>query len=136
MSGVETDSLSDVEVGCEIFSRTIQDVSGWAAGVVAEINITGDGTFEFTAVRIRHGEPYLHCFEGSDIAIEHCKFGTKMARDYAAYIHSWLGRRANSRMDRTERVRWSGIAQHLDEVALNGAYLPKAQQRFAERRAS
>lgn len=128
--GVETDLLSDVEVGCEIFSKTVQEASGWAGGVVAEINITGDGTYEFTCIRIRHGNPYLHCFEGSDVRMEHTKFTTRMARETASFIHTWLGRRDNSRMDRSERVRWSGIAQRLDEVSIAGLYLPHAEARY------
>lgn len=133
MTSVQSDSLSDIEVGAEVFSRSIQDAGGWAAGVVFDIVVNEDGEIEFHAVRFKHGHPLVHVFPGSDVAMEHTKFGTKMPRDFAAYIHRWLGRRDNSRMDRTERVRWSGITQILDEVALGGAYLPRAAARFQER---
>lgn len=131
---VETDTLTDVEVGCEVFSKTIMNGNYPAGGVVADCAVNVDGSFEFTVVRWRPGQPYLHVFDGDDIDLPVCRFNGAAAANESARLHSWLGERKNKRLDRDEKATWSRVALRLAEAAMSGLYLPVAEERYRRRR--
>lgn len=132
---VGTDSLGDLEVGCVVWSKTVQHGDGFAGGPVLDVVVTDDGSFEFVVLRWRGGrDPYRHVFDGDDINLEATTFYGQHARDAAKGIHDYLAdKKRSGNLGNHERHAWTATALALEGAGLTGQWTPRANTRYRAR---
>lgn len=133
MTEPPVDGLIDIEVGAEVFSKTIQTGGGFqAGGVVTAVAITEDGSFEFSVLRWRTEppfNPYVQIFEGDDIDLPVTRLTARAAKGAAAKLSAWLGDKKQKSLQHDDRVRWQRVALDLTEADTGRTWIRHAQAR-------
>lgn len=117
-----------IEVGCTVWSRTMQDSAGFRGGCVIAIDPVARTVEVLERILPRSTGPETTTLAIDDLDHGLTTFYTKNAAINATNLFGWLG--SMKAKDRRDKTRWAELAVRLQAIADAATLTPAAEERY------